>query len=129
MSSRSPKTVKKHSQKPKKPLTGVIRVTAGAFGFIDQGRRPTPTKPSSAKSAKGFSKTQRKSGPKKNETVFIPPGALNTALDGDEVEYVMTRGDNGEVLRVLKRARTEFVSQVTGRENGFLIVKPDNPKF
>ncbi|HNZ55170.1 MAG TPA: ribonuclease R [Candidatus Paceibacterota bacterium] len=129
MSSRSPKTVKKHSPKTKKPLTGVIRVTAGAFGFIDQGRRPTPTKPSSAKSAKGFSKTQRKSGPKKNETVFIPPGALNTALDGDEVEYVMTRGDNGEVLKVLKRARTEFVSQVTGRENGFLIVKPDNPKF
>lgn len=130
---------KQPNKKPRqsKTLTGVIRVTAGAFGFIDQERRLTQIKPSFAKEGFGRAKRrstqkenqERRSTQKKEETVFIPPGALNTALDGDEVEYVMTRGDNGEVTKVLKRARTEFIGRVTGRENGFVIVKPDSPKF
>ncbi|MFA5737006.1 MAG: ribonuclease R [Candidatus Paceibacterota bacterium] len=114
-----PHNSKKQSQKNNRVLTGVIRVTAGAFGFIDQNRKLTQKEEG----------RQNRRSQKKEETIFIPPGALNNSLDGDEVEYIITHNDNGEIVKIIKRAKTEFIGCVTGRENNFLIVKPDNPKF
>ena len=128
MTHNSKKQSNKKTRQPK-TLTGVIRVTAGAFGFIDAERGTNAEQTRNESQKQGKVRGDRKSTQRKDETVFIPPGALNTALDGDEVEYIMTRGDNGEVTKVLKRARTEFIGRVTGRENGFIIVKPDSQKF
>lgn len=124
-----PRDFKKQPNK-KRPqtLTGIIRVTAGAFGFIDADPRTCPpgaeTKPAFTES---FGGARRRDAQK--ESVFFPPGALATALDGDEVEYQKTRGDNGEVIKILKRARTEFVGNIVEVLPDFLVVKPDNPKF
>ncbi len=120
-----PKNSKKQFLSKSRPKTceGIIRVTAGAYGFIDADKMPR----------------KRQSTPKK--TVFIPPGNLNTALDGDTVAYRKTKGDNGEVVKVIKRARAEFVGTIIedGRRKTFLgsqgltssalIIKPDSPKF
>ncbi len=64
---------------------------------------------------------------------FIPTINLNRGLDGDTVKvYVYRRRNNdryeGEVIEVLKRAKTEFVGVLQMNKNfGFVI--PDNPKM
>lgn len=81
---------------------GIIRITAGAYGFIDILN---------------------------SETVFIPPGFLGTALDGDIVKYQLTNKSNGKVLKVIKRAKTKFVGKVDRANDQKLIVKPNDPRF
>lgn len=62
-----------------------------------------------------------------HEDVFIPPRNMNKALHGDEVEiFLYRRGRNkkleGEVTRVIKRKRTEFVGLLNLQKNfGFVI--------
>lgn len=61
------------------------------------------------------------------EDVFIPPRNMNKSLHGDEVEiFLYRRGKNkkleGEVTRVIKRKRTEFVGVLNLQKNfGFVI--------
>lgn len=62
------------------------------------------------------------------EDVFIPVNALNKALDGDEVEiYIYNkrrkRKSEGEVIKILKRKRTEFVGVLQLQKNfGFVAI-------
>jgi len=64
---------------------------------------------------------------------FIPTINLNRGLDGDTVKvYVYRRRNNdkyeGEVIEVIKRAKTEFVGVLQMNKNfGFVI--PDDPKM
>tara|TARA_R110002073_G_scaffold279026_1_gene443032 strand:+ start:292702 stop:294912 length:2211 start_codon:yes stop_codon:yes gene_type:complete len=64
---------------------------------------------------------------------FIPTINLNHGLDGDTVKvYVYRRRNNdryeGEVIEVIKRAKTEFVGVLQMNKN-FGFVLPDNPKM
>ncbi len=66
------------------------------------------------------------------EDAFIAASNLNTALDGDLVEvqlFGVSRGRSkeGQVLRIIERARTRFVGTYHKSEYyGFVV--PDNPK-
>lgn len=67
------------------------------------------------------------------DDVYIPSKNLNKALDGDEVEiFIYKRRKNkkseGEVTRVLKRKRTEFVGVLQLKEN-FGFVSMADPKM
>lgn len=63
-----------------------------------------------------------------NDDVFISQNHLNTAFNGDEVEiYIYNRRRNkkseGEVTRVLKRKRTEFVGILQLKKDfGFVVI-------
>lgn len=68
-----------------------------------------------------------------DEDVFIPSNSLNKALDGDEVEiYIYKRRRNrkneGEVTKILKRNRTEFVGVLQLKDN-FGFVAMSDPKM
>ncbi len=62
------------------------------------------------------------------DDVFIPQNALNKALNGDEVEiYIYNkrnkRKSEGEVVKILKRKREEFVGILQLKENfGFVAI-------
>ncbi len=106
----------KHSKKHKKKkhhkknnvnvteMTGMIRINARGFGYVDVKD--------------------------KEEDIEIPPELLNTALHRDIVKIV-TRPKKrngrirGEVLEVIKRAKTVFVGTLE-EEAGFLFFKPDD---
>ncbi len=90
---------KKH-QKSEAP-TSVIRVNGKGFGFIE---RPG------------------------EDTLFVPPGSLGTALDNDIIAYRRTKDDNAEITKVIKRSKTKFTGTVVETENG-LKIKPDSFKF
>jgi len=65
--------------------------------------------------------------------VFVPHAFLNKALHGDLVEVLvlrMPRGRNpeGEILKVLERAKTHFTG-VVRMKKGFAFVDPDDPKM
>ncbi|NPA43863.1 MAG: ribonuclease R [Chlorobi bacterium] len=65
--------------------------------------------------------------------VFVPHAFLNKALHGDLVEVLVLRtppGRNpeGEILRVLERAKTHFTG-VVRMKKGFAFVDPDDPKM
>ena len=67
------------------------------------------------------------------DDVLIEPQFLNTALHGDEVEFAvlprMSREKmTGEVVRVLKRAKTEFVGTVD-KEKTLCFIVPDDKKM
>ncbi len=67
------------------------------------------------------------------DDVFIPANALNKALDGDEVEiYIYNkrrkRKSEGEVIRILKRKKTEFVGVLQLQKN-FGFVSIADPKM
>jgi len=90
---------KKH-QKSDAP-TSVIRVNPKGFGFIE---------------------------PEEGETIFVPPGQLETALDNDIVVYRRTQGDNAKIVKIIKRHQTKFTGNIIETEDGPRI-KPDNSKF
>lgn len=92
-----------------KKLTGLIALTSKAVGFV--------TIPGIA------------------EDILIEPSDLNTALHGDEVEIVLhPRSDEddrltGEVARIIRRAKTDFVGTVDKRKKGAVaFIKPDDTK-
>ncbi len=67
------------------------------------------------------------------EDIFIASNNMNRALDGDEVElYVFKRKKRGrfegEITKVLKRAKSEFVGVIQINTN-FAFVIPDSPKM
>ncbi|TXK78551.1 ribonuclease R [Mesonia sp. K4-1] len=67
------------------------------------------------------------------EDVYIPHKSLNKALDGDIVKiYVYRRRRNrkneGEVVEIIKRSKTQFVGKLQLNEN-FGFVEMQNPKM
>lgn len=67
------------------------------------------------------------------DDVFIPANALNKALDGDEVEiYIYNkrrkRKSEGEVVRIIKRKKTDFVGVLQLQKN-FGFVSIADPKM
>ncbi len=71
--------------------------------------------------------------PEFSEDVEIQNQFLNTALNGDEVEIslhakVADKRQNGEVLRIITRAKTGFVG-VIEREKGVTFLVPDDKKM
>ncbi len=67
------------------------------------------------------------------EEIFIPPRRTGKALHGDRVEVVVYavrpgKRREGEVRRVLERARTTFVG-ILHREGTYYYVEPDNHKI
>ena len=95
-----------------KLITGTISTIAKGAGFIDD-----PAKP--------------------EESIYIEPGALNTALNKDEVEVrilgTKKKPDGkmektGEVVRVISRTKDQYVGVVT-IENGEILVVPDDRKM
>jgi ribonuclease R len=94
----------------KKTYTGEINVSSRGVGYFNVDEFP--------------------------EDIEIPTPFLNTALHGDEVEIALlaeTPGvrRQGEVLKILKRAKTEFVGTLE-QTNGtldFFILKPDNKRM
>ncbi|MDE1966545.1 MAG: ribonuclease R [Patescibacteria group bacterium] len=91
-----------HSHR-RKPFIGVIMTTGKGLGFINDEARPFP------------------------EDILIEAGGLETALNGDTVEFtVLPRRpgmirQTGKVIRVVKRAKTVFVGtiQLENRTAGF----------
>jgi len=98
---------------------GIISTTQKGAGYIDD---PDP----------------------KKESVYIEPGKLNTALNGDTVEFIFAmkkiRGiatKTGEVVRVVHRAKENFVGTVSSAtagasgasNNGGLVVIADDRKM
>ncbi|MGB8375189.1 MAG: ribonuclease R [Salegentibacter sp.] len=67
------------------------------------------------------------------DDVFIPENSLNTAFNGDEVEiYIYNKRhrkkSEGEVTRILKRKRTEFVGTLDLKKDfGFVVIQ--DPKM
>ncbi len=70
-----------------------------------------------------------------DEDIQIEPQFLNTALHGDEVEvflfpYIEQEKTSGEVMRIVKRAKTEFVGTVDKRQGSTIaFVLPDDKKM
>ncbi|MSU54944.1 MAG: ribonuclease R [Candidatus Taylorbacteria bacterium] len=87
-------------------LTGIIRIAGKGLGFIEiQG---------------------------KEEDILIENENLNTALNKDEVEFVIlpkkVKGRTvGKVTKIIKRAKMEFVGTLE-HENGRLFLIPDDKK-
>ncbi len=65
--------------------------------------------------------------------IFVPFEYLNKALHGDLVEVLILRrrtrkNPEGEIIRVLERAKTHFTG-VVRMKKGFAFVDPDDPKM
>lgn len=94
--------------KPQRPtITGIIMTTRNGLGFLPH--------------------------PDGSEDIRIEQGHLNTALHGDTVEVSLLprhKGgqQEGEVLQVLRRAKTKFVG-VIEREGGLWYLVPDDRKM
>src|SRR3989344_9366764 len=70
----------------KNVLEGIIQTTSRGIGFV--------------------------AVPGREEDIRVEQGNLNTALDGDAVTVLLKHGRDGltgEVVRILERAKTEFV--------------------
>jgi len=94
----------------KHTIQGVISTIAKGAGFVDD---PDP----------------------KKDSVYIEPGFLNCALNGDTVEVALkdkvSRGKKeiqGEVVRIVSRAKTAYVG-VVAFENGACYLMPDDKKM
>ena len=101
------KDKKKKQNKTKNKVEGVISITSRGVGYL---------------SAEGF-----------DEDVEIPQESLNTALNRDTVEVLVlpqqkNKRVQGEVIRVISRARTEFVG-VLEKENEHFYLIPDDQRM
>ena len=101
----------KNNKSKKTVIIGRISTTAKGAGYIDDV------------------------DPKK-ESIYIEPGFLNTALDGDKVEVTVgsshSRGKTektGKVLKVVERARESFVGTVIFEDDGRCLIIPDDRKM
>lgn len=67
------------------------------------------------------------------ESIFIEPGKLNTALNGDTVEFKITgesdQGPFGEVVKVLERARERYVGTVDANGNAMFVKLDDRKSY
>jgi ribonuclease R len=67
-----------------------------------------------------------------HDDVYIPADELNTAFHGDKVVIRVERRrrgrPEGRVMRVLERARSEFLGTAR-RTKHFMTVRPDDPRF
>lgn len=69
------------------------------------------------------------------DDVQVQPQFLNTAMHGDEVEVILfaqAEGEklNGEIVKVIKRAKMEFVGTIDKREgSAFSFVVPDDKRM
>ena len=98
------------SQTPHKTLSGVISTTQKGAGYIDD---PDP----------------------KKDSIYVEAGFLNTALNRDTVEVVLkeksirgVRQMVGEVIRVITRAKENYVGIVAEDKDGFYLI-PDDRKM
>jgi len=93
-------------QNQTKKLTGVISVSSRGTGYVP---------------LEGF-----------EQDIEIPTEELNTALHGDLVEIALGKRERGrktgKVLRVIERAKTEFVGTLM-RENGSWLLKADDRRL
>ncbi len=99
---------KKHTDAEKK-IIGHITLTGKAVGYVENPNDP------------------------EGEDIEIQWQLLKTALDGDEVEVkllpaVKNVRQQGEVVKIVKRAKMEFVGVLEKAEKGFFVV-PDNKKM
>jgi ribonuclease R len=99
---------KEGTKKNQKPIRGVITVTLKGPGFLVRPDSP--------------------------DDIFIPPEHLETALNGDVVEVVVTqearekRRATGRVIRVIERVKTRFVGTLMKERQG-VFLKPDDRKM
>ncbi len=68
------------------------------------------------------------------EDIFIPSNAINTAFNGDTVEvYVYRRkrkgNHEGEINRIIKRKRTEFIGVIQVKENFAFVEIQDHKMY
>ncbi|MBL4644492.1 MAG: ribonuclease R [Candidatus Pacebacteria bacterium] len=92
----------------KSTMQGIISITKGGLGFFAHEDLP--------------------------EDVFIERTDVSTALNGDTVEVEISpkgahdRRATGKVLKIIERARNQFVGILT-KEKGGWILKSDNPRI
>ncbi len=94
-----------------KLLTGPISINTKGVGFFD----PNPEEKN------------------RDNSIEIQPKDVNRALHGDTVEVVLTgekikNRPQGKVLKVVKRAKEEFVG-VVGKKDGKVFVMPDDQRL
>ncbi len=90
-------------------LTGIISTTGKGMGFVSDPSDP------------------------KAEDIMIEQGFLNTALNGDEVEIILLPKaadirQTGEVIKIIRRAKTSFVGTLKKGTSFFFLV-PDDRKM
>ena len=90
-------------------LIGKFRNTERGYGFIELEEEDT-------------------------EDIFVAPGQMKDALNGDKVEFIITnprtgnRRAEGKILKVIEREKTEVVG-VFQKSRGFGFVVPDDKKL
>ena len=100
----------------------VLSVNPGGYGFA----RPL--------SAEDKDKDKDKSArrPTEQRSVFIPPGYLRGALDGDEIEVVYwlsDKGLEGRIEDIVKRKRTRVVGILTKAGNRNWVLEVEDPRL
>ena len=96
-------------KKKKKVLTGVFRNTERGYGFIELEDEGV-------------------------EDIFVAPGKMKDALNGDKVEFAIVnpktgnRRAEGKILNVLERVKTEVVG-IYQKSRSFGFVVPDDKKL
>lgn len=100
-------------------VKGIVSTTAKGVGFVDVPKA----------GGNGKSKIDR------DDSIHIEVGFLNTALNGDMVEVVVQEKrvagkieKEGEVIKVISRARENFVGTIKMDNGGFIVV-PDDKKM
>lgn len=86
-------------------FTGGLIMNPGGYGFVS---RPAPL-----------------------PSVFIPPHRMGGALDGDRVRvraWTAEKGDEGEILEVLKRRRTKIVGVLRREGSRGFTIDADDPR-
>jgi ribonuclease R len=94
----------------------VLSVNPGGFGFA---------RPLSSTETRGAER-----GPSAN--IFIPPGYLRGALDGDELEVVYwesEKGLEGRIEQIVKRKRTRVVGVLTQAGNKRWLLDVEDPRI
>jgi ribonuclease R len=70
--------------------------------------------------------------PDEQRSVFIPPGYLRGALDGDEIEVVYwesEKGLEGRIESIVARKRTRVVGVLTQAGNGVWVLETEDPRL
>lgn len=129
--SRTPKRGKKASRGVKKSRAVAPRPSPVDQGRDDRSHARADARVGAAKivvNPGGFGFAERTDG---EGTIFLPPGSLRGAMDGDEAMvgwWPAERGMEGAVRSVIKRGRTRITGVLrTQRRRGW--VEPDDPRI